>query len=187
MSVNLSWDLFILAFFGVVTAYSFIIGRDQTLKIISGTYIAILASDAFGNLFEKFFISSPSFLKILKLLSIGNVEQAVAFFKVMGLVVIVVLIAVKGAYDFSVSGNDHLAVHFTVNLILGILSAGLMISAMLIFISGGSLINGVVQPNSPVSGIYAMSKFVRIMVDYSDGWFLAPAVGLVWMSIFSKK
>ena len=105
----------------------------------------------------------------------------------MALVFIVVVVAVKGAYDFSVEANTHLAVHFSVNLLLGILSAGLMISAMLIFISGGSLIGAVIQPNSPISEIYAQSRFIRFMVDYRDLWFLVPAVVLLFMSITSRK
>ena len=50
MEINLSWDLFVIVFFAVIIAYSFIIGRNQTLKVIIASYIAILASDGIGNL-----------------------------------------------------------------------------------------------------------------------------------------
>ena len=51
MNIELSWDLFVLVFFVVIMAYSLIIGRDNTLKVILGTYVAALTADAAGNLF----------------------------------------------------------------------------------------------------------------------------------------
>ncbi len=51
MNIQLTWDLFILVFFVVIVAYSLIIGRGNTLKVILGTYVAALAADAFGNIF----------------------------------------------------------------------------------------------------------------------------------------
>ena len=67
MNLNLSWDLFILVFFAVVVAYSFIIGKNQTLKVILGTYLAVLCADGMGNLFGKYFSVSVAFLKFMKL------------------------------------------------------------------------------------------------------------------------
>jgi hypothetical protein len=147
MNLNLSWDLFILVFFGVVIAYSFIIGRNQTLKVISATYIAVLCSDALGNLFSKYLASSEAFLKILKLFSISGSEQATAFFKVFILITIIVIIAVRGLYSFSADDSRPVTMQLGINLILGLISAGLMMSAMLVFVSGGSLIGEVAVAN----------------------------------------
>lgn len=187
MSVNLSWDLFILAFFGVVIAYSFIIGRNQTLKVISATYIGILSADAIGNLFARYMVSSEPFLKLLRLFSIGSAEQAIAFCKVFFLIAIVVVIAVRGVYEFSVDDEHPFAMRMTVSFILGLLSAGLMMSAMLIFISGGSLVSAIVQPNSPLTELYSDSRFVRLMIDFSNFWFMIPGAALIAVSVFSKK
>jgi hypothetical protein len=60
-NLRLSWDLFIIVFFGVIIAYSFIIGRNQTLKIIIATYMAILTADGLGNLFQTYLLpTAPS-------------------------------------------------------------------------------------------------------------------------------
>lgn len=187
MSVNLSWDLFILAFFGVVVAYSFIIGRNQTLKVISATYIGILSADAVGNLFAKYFVTSESFLKILRLFSIGSAEQAIAFCKIFVLITLIVIIAVRGIYEFTLDDEKPFAMRMSISLVFGLLSAGLMMSAMLIFISGGSLIASVVQPNSPLTDLYADSRLIRILIDYSNFWFFIPGGAIVAASLFSKK
>lgn len=187
MNLNLSWDLFIFVFFGVVTAYSFIIGRNQTLKVISASYIGIICADALGNLFAKYLASSEAFLKLLKLFSIGSSEQATAFFKVFVLITIIVLIAVRGTYDFKTEDSRPVTMRLTVNLVLGILSAGLMMGAMLIFVSGSSMVTGIVTPDNPLSAIYGDSRMVRLMTDYANVWFFIPGLALILMSLFSRK
>ena len=54
MDIKLSWDLFIAVFFIIIVAYSFIIGLNGTIKVILGTYIAIVCADAIGLIFELF-------------------------------------------------------------------------------------------------------------------------------------
>lgn len=176
-----------MVFFGVVIAYSFIIGRNQTLKVISASYVAILCSDAMGNLFAKYFASSDAFLRILKLFSIGNAEQATAFFKVFILITIVVLLVVRGLYDFNTEDSRPISMRLGVNLTLGLMSAGLMMSAMLIFVSGGSLVVEATVVNSPLNDIYNQSRLVRIMMDYSNFWFFIPGISVIIVSLFSKK
>lgn len=187
MNLQLSWDLFILAFFGVVIAYSFIIGRNQTLKVISATYIAILCGDALGNLFGTYLASSEAFLKFLRLFSITNGDQATAFFKVTVLIVFVVIVAVRGMYQFDADDSRPVSVKMGLNLFLGVLSAGLMMSAIMIFVAGESLITDIATPNSTLTALYGESRFVRIMVDYSNFWFFMPGAGLVLLSLFHKK
>ncbi len=187
MNLNLSWDLFILVFFGVVTAYSFIIGRNQTLKVITATYVAILCADGIGNLFAKHLATSDAFLKFMKLFSIGNALQATAFFKVFILILVVVLIAVRGLFNYEVGDDRPITLRIVVLLILGVLSAGLMMSAMLIFVAGSSLVTVAAATNSPINDIYEQSRLVRLMVDYANLWFFLPGVALVSLSVLGKK
>ncbi len=187
MNLNLTWDLFIIAFLAVVIAYSFIIGRNQILKVITASYIAILCADALGNLFAKYFASSSAFLRFLRLFSIGNAEQATAFFKVLILISTIVIIAVKGLFDYDASDERPLMFRFTINLLLGILSGGLMLSAILIFVSGSSLVGGSGVGNSLIGQIYQQSHLVRAMIDFSNFWFFVPGLSLILVSVFSKK
>lgn len=185
--INLSWDLFILAFFGVVTAYSFIIGRSQTLKIITSTYVAILCSDALGNLFAVHLATSEPFLRFMRLFAVGDADQATAFFKVLVLIAIVVVVAVRGLFDFDVTDDQPLTIRLGITLILGVLSAGLMISAILIFTSGNSLVaNMVMEPNA-LTQIYSQSRMVRILLDFRNMWFFLPGLAMILLSLFQKK
>jgi hypothetical protein len=72
-------------------------------------------------------------------------------------------------------------------LFLGLLSAGLMMSAMLIFVSGSSLVTNIVMLNNPLTAIYAQSRLVRIMLDFANIWFFLPGVTLIGLSFLQKK
>ncbi len=198
MKLYLSWDLFLLAFFAVVVAYSFIIGKNQTLKVILGTYIAILCADGLGNIFTKYLISSGPFLRFMSLFGFSNGQQTVAIFKVIVLMVLVVTISVKGLFQVESEENGNFSIRFLVTSLLGVLSAGLLISTVLVFISGTSLIGGTlsealrVTGNSPGSinvfqEAYDSSRLIRIMLDYANLWFFLPGLVFVAMSVFHKK
>lgn len=187
MPLNLSWDLFILVFFAVIIAYTFIIGRNQTLKVIAATYIAILCADGIGNLFSKYLASSSAFIQFLRLFSVDSAAQATIFFKVLLLIVFIVIIAVKGLFDFKVEDNRPFSIKMAIILMLGLLSGGLMISAMLIFVAGNSLISDSGAANSVLGSIYGESHLVQIMLDYSNLWFVLPGLFLVGLSILKGK
>ncbi len=187
MNLHLSWDLFILVFFAVVIAYSFIIGRNQTLKVIVGTYIAILCADSLGNLFAKYFAGSDSFLRFLNFFTVGGEAQAVTFFKVLILILLVVLIAVRGIFNVEADSDQPLSIRLVILLVLGVLSAGLMISAVLIFVSGQSLVSSAAPAANLLLPVYKDSHFVRIMMDYSNTWFFLPGIAFVGMGLIHKK
>ena len=58
-----TWDLFIIVFFAIIIAYSFIVGRNSTLKIVIASYLAILTADGFGNMIDRFFLSPAALVE----------------------------------------------------------------------------------------------------------------------------
>src|SRR5690606_15069165 len=99
----------------------------------------------------------------------------------------VVIIAVRGLYNFDADDARPVSLKMAINLGLGVLSAGLMMSALMIFTAGESLIAEVANPNNPLTAIYGESKFARIMIDYSNLWFFMPGAAMVILSLFHKK
>lgn len=189
MDVKLSWDLFIAVFFVIIVAYSLIIGRDNTLKVILGSYVAALAADAAGNLFGKYFSGSAMFSKLLSFASLGSENAAVVFMKVIIFVALVILFAVKGSF-FVVTTTDRSApVRFIINTLYAFMSAGLIISVILVFVSGISFIGGgsTQTTGSALFEIYNQSKFVRMIVSNSYFWFSAPALAFLIHSLYTKK
>ncbi len=140
MNITLSWDLFVIVFFIVIMAYSFIIGRDNTLKVILGTYVAMIAADSGGILFGKYFTGSLMFNKILALTSIGSEEEVVVLIKVAIFVIFVILFAIRGAFEVNTLADRSPFIRLVLSAIYAIMSAGLIISTVLVFISGVSIV-----------------------------------------------
>jgi len=188
MSLDLSWDLFVIVFFGVIVCYSFIIGLNRTIKTLIGIYLAILAADGLGNIFQQYFLTSDSFLEALKLVNISNPDQTLIIAKVIIFILIIVLMTVKGGFVVHMNHSiEHGAASVTLLVIFGFLSAGLIISTLLVYISGLSFVQGT-SVDSNIVDIYASSDIVRSMVDYYNFWFSMPVVALVlWSVLFGRS
>ena len=124
-NIRLSWDLFVLVFFGVVIAYSFIIGRNQTIKIIISSYMAVLTADGLGNLFETYALPVAPTLQ-------GEAGlQALVLLKIFTFVLTIVLLAIRGGFRVDILPEQSVVTRILANLSFGFLNAGLMVSTLL--------------------------------------------------------
>lgn len=188
MNITLSWDLFIVVFFAVIVAYSFIIGRNGIIKVILGSYVAAFAADGIGNMFDVVASASPVFPQFLKLFAISGPAEAVISTKILAFIVIVILLSVKGAYDVRADGDSSFIVRLIVTFVYSLLSAGLIVSVMVAFASGISFIaaDTVVDTNF-VEDIYMKSRLVRVVVNNFNLWFSIPAIAFAISSFTSKE
>jgi len=187
MDLRLSWDLFIIVFFGIVVAYSFIIGRNNNLKVILATYVSALGADAVGNLFANTLALSEAFMKLMKVFYITTPVQAVVLVKILFFLIIIVLLSVRGAYSVSVVNKGSAGFRMLVNLIFGFLNACLIVSIALIFISGASFIAGGLGASPAFQDIYNQSNLAKLLVDHYSIWFLLPALSFLIMSLITTK
>lgn len=189
MNIQLSWDLFIIVFFVVIVAYSLIIGRDNTLKVILATYVSTLAADATGNMFGSYVNNSEFFVKFLKFLSLGSENETIIFVKVMVFVALVILFSVKGAFTVETIDDRIFPIRILLSVLYAGLSAGLIISTILIFVSGISFVTviGAQTTGSALLDIYNQSQFVRSIVGNLYLWFSIPALAFLIQSLTAKK
>lgn len=182
MNLTLSWDLFIIVFFGIIVAYSLIIGRDNTLKVILATYASALSADAFGNLLSTFVLTSPNVMKMLKIFAITSAEEAMILSKIFIFVAVIVFFAVKGAFEVTTEYNGSMLVKLMVNLIFGFFSAALIMSVGLVFITGSSMILGGPGVAETAVNIYKNAQLAQILITYYSIWFFMPALCVVGAS-----
>lgn len=188
MNVNLSWDLLIIVFFGLVVAYSLIIGRNNNIKVIIATYMSALFADAVGNLFGKTLALSDNFMKMMKLFYINTPEDAAALVKIIMLIVLIVLLSVRGNYDVDVKTDGPVAFRLAINMLFGFLNACLIVSITLIFVSGSSFIVGdPIATSNAFQDIYNQSNIARLLIDHYSIWFMLPALGFLGISLFTQK
>lgn len=188
MDLHLSWDLFIIVFFGIIVAYSIIIGRNNNLKVILATYVGALCADAVGNLFAGTLQLSDNFMKLLSLFYIRTPEEAIVLVKIVTFLGLIVLLSVRGSYQVEVASSGPSPVRLAMNLMFGFLNATLIICIALIFISGSSFIIGSGTGASPAfQDIYNQSNLAKILVDHYSIWFLFPALSFLGVSLLSEK
>lgn len=186
--LKLSWDLFVVVLFAVIIAYSFIIGRKNTLKVIIGSYIAILAADGLGNLFKEYALSSKQFVLFLKFMGFATEDKTMILVKVIVFITAIVIIAMKGGFEVHSDMGHGGVIGIIMNLIFGFLSAGLVLSTLLMYVSGASFVAGSVTiVNSSLAAAYSESQMVKLMIDNYNFWFALPAVAFLISSLFSKK
>lgn len=188
MDLKLSWDLFIIVFFAIVTAYSFIIGRKETLKIIIATYIATLSADGLGNLFAELVADTSFFNKLVDFLGFdGGADQFSSILKVIIFIGIIVLLAIFGDYEVEDPPESNPFVNLLQLSALSLLSGGLILSSIIVFANGGSLISGTAEISEGFRLVYDESRFVRGLLDWHDIWFALPGILFVVISILQRN
>lgn len=188
MDLKLSWDLFIIVFFAIVTAYSFIIGRKETLKIIIATYIATLSADGLGNLFAELVGDTSFFNKLVNFLGFdGGADQFSSILKVIIFIGIIVLLAIFGDYEVEDPPDSNPFVNLLQLSALSLLSGGLILSSIIVFANGGSLISGTAEISEGFRLVYDESRFVRGLLDWHDIWFALPGILFVVISILQRN
>lgn len=185
MEISLSWDLFIIVFFTVIIAYSFIIGRNQCIKIIISSYIAILTADGVGNLIERYFLGENP---VIRTFDFSTDEGRLVLIKIIIFIISIVLITVRGKFNINLPHSNSITMRLILSLTYGVLSAGLITSTILIYASGASLVQSSTQiMNEAILQIYQESQLVRLMINNYNAWFSIPAVAFVFSSFFGDE
>ena len=184
MELVLSWDLFAIVVFGIVVAYSLIIGTNSTIKVIVGVYLGILAADALGNLFEDYLLTSNMFVQFLGLFGVNNEAEAIVIAKIIIFVLVVVLLTVRGGFHVDIGTHHNIALRVITNFVFGVLCAGLIVSTAVLYVSGGSLVQagtGVLTGN--VTNLYSDSVLIQNMLVYYNFWFALPVIAFLGWSL----
>ncbi len=184
MELTLTWDLFILVFFLIICSYSVMIGKDQTIKVILSSYIAILASDAIGNIIARLLGGGT----VSTVLVIPSENKAVIMAKIGIFVLLTVALTTRGAFDIIIADEKSHFMRMMMTAAYGILSAGLIISTILVYVSGASLIStGSLFIQNPVQEIAEGSRLVKMMIENYAVWFSLPAIAFVISSLFGRE
>lgn len=156
------------------------------MKVIIATYLAILTADGIGNLFAKYVAKSGMVLKVLKLFSIGSLDKAEMAVKILLFVALLVVIVVRGGFRVYAAKDFEGIMGVIILMLFGFLSASLILSTFIVYISGGSFVsvNGIgIDP--ALSDFYQSSRLTRLLVNHYNVWFVLPAIMFILTSFFS--
>ena len=176
MQILPTWDLFIIVFFAIILAYSFIVGRNSTLKIIIATYIAILTADGFGNILDRFILSDARLLETPTAFGPGSL----VIFKILFFVLVILLVTVRGSFFVAMDREKSFIINLATTGTFGFLSAGLIISTILVYISGGVFVGNATSAIGV--DITTDSLLAKTMTENYNIWFSLPAIAFLIMS-----
>jgi len=179
-----NWDRFVIVFFVIILSYSLIIGKNQTLKIILSSYISILTADGIGNLIEKYLIGNDPIIKIF----VANADnKSLIVLKIAIFVILTILLATRGGFGIAISKEKSKLFSFISTISFGVLSAGLIISTLLVYASGISILDSSkVIIESPLQQVSQKSLLVSLMIKNYSIWFSLPAIAFIVSSFVSE-
>ncbi|MBT3834765.1 hypothetical protein HOF56_00795 [Candidatus Peribacteria bacterium] len=187
MDLTLSWDLFILFFFAVVAAYSFIIGKHQTLKILIAIYIAILATQGIGNIFERISGESEPVYRILKVMGVNLNLTTMSISKLVFFMIVIISIALKGGFSVEYGKSHSSIVALAATALFGLSTAGLIVVSLLTFVAGAPLLDPSLGSTEILVPLMKTSRMVQAMVLNQDLWFALPALLLVGFGLVREE
>lgn len=183
MEVAVTWDLLITMFFIVIMSYSYIVGRNGTVKIILSTYIAMLAANGLGNLLAKYIILSKPLIKVLT----TNPDENVVIFKIFVFIVLLLALVLRGGFNVDIGYEESALNRIVSNTVFGFLSAGLIISTLFVYMADSGN-TGVLIINIQESlNIPASTWLVKTLINYYNFWFTAPAAAFILASLMGPE
>ena len=187
MSLNLSWDLFVIFFFAVVTAYSFIIGKHETLKILVAVYIAILATQGIGNIIQRFSDTSEPVYRILQVMGVTLNISSLSLTKLISFMLAIIAVALKGGFSIAYGKSHGSLVALAATGCFGFATAGLIVTTLLTFIAGAPLLDPALGSKEILAPLMQSSSLVQVMILNQDLWFALPALLLIGFGLVKEE
>lgn len=181
MEVALTWNLLVIIFFVIIMSYSYIVGLQGTIKIILSTYIALLAAHGIGNLAAQYLALTQPLIKLIN----TTPEENIIILKIFVFVIITLTLVLKGGFFIDIAHQYSWISRFVVSTVFGFLSAGLILSTLLVFVTGFELHAEATTVLQKILQISEKTLFVRLFVDFYNFWFAAPAIAFVGLSLIN--
>jgi len=184
--VQITADIFIGSIIAIMAAYSFIIGRNGVLRIIFATYFAVLATDGFIGLVVNHVLGfSPILTKISDMLG----SEGIASFKIFIFILLIVVTTVRGAFTIDLPNEKSVILKLVTTSFVGLLSANLIISVLLVYISGGSFIFQTNSVNADLNlmAIYQNSLLAKTLISNFNISFLLPVVTFIILGLIYNE
>ncbi len=173
MDLTLSWDLVIIVFFAIVMSYSFIIGKDQSVKVMIAAYISIIATQGIGNAIFRYQGEAE---KVLKIMDVTFNVSALAAAKIFLFAFFIILFAIRSGIHVVYAKDRGTLIGGIYTALFGFSTAGLIISTILTFVSG----RGILEAGTLLVAEGAhTSKLMTLMTVHQDLWFALPALLII--------
>lgn len=184
MYVTLTWDLLVIVFFAIVVAYSFIVGKDESVKIVIAAYIASVAVQAIGN---GLIALSGSTQTLAEMLGYEMNMNVISTIKIVLFVTLIIFLAIRGGFEMVYAKELEGIWQTVLTGAFGFATAGLLLSTLLTYIAAKPILDTQIVTSPSLSPLLLQSRLVQMMVQYQDIWFALPAFLLLTVGILGNR
>lgn len=165
----------------MVTAYGFVVGKKECVKVIVGTYMAAVSIQAIIMLCARI---EPEFMQLLRSLGFGISPDIFSSAKLVLFLCMMVLIAVRGGLDVQYAKENWQLTNIIVTGLFGIATAGLMVVSLITYLSAVPLLSPQLGMTPLLLPIIQQSTLLKILIHYQDIWFALPALLLLIVGFY---
>jgi hypothetical protein len=172
-----SWDFFLLSCGTVIVLFSFLLGRQQTAKLIFVSYVSILTADALGLLVLKYLLNPD----VINLLPGAQAVAAMTTAKIFAAIGMTILLVRNEQVSIALPESGSKTVSFLTSALLGALAAALMLAALVVFSTGGSFLPGntiAEVADVSIQPLLEESRMVGFLGEHPGLIFSLPAIVL---------
>ena len=162
-------------------SYSFIIGKDESIKVIIATYIAIIATQGVGNVLTRLIGDGHT---LLQMMGIPIDTTLIALAKIFVFALCIIIFVTRSCIDVVHNRDTGTILSIVYTGLFGFSTGGLIVSTVLTYIGGNGILDSSIVSSAILSPMIAASTLMQLMVLNQDIWFTLPAfliiaVGLV--------
>jgi hypothetical protein len=166
-SFTLSWDLFIVVFFAIVMSYSFIIGKEKSVRAIIATYVSVIAVLGITAIATRLLTGTGSTLT-----DIGLPLDAtmIALGKIFLFALFILIFMLRSGIDISYTKEAGSIMNIVCTGLFGFSAAGLIVSTVLTYAAGSGILDSVGMPAMSTG-----STLTQLLILNQDLWYTLPA------------
>lgn len=183
MELSISWDIVLGALLAVSFLATLFCSHRFTLRVVLGTYLALILSEAVALLFDS------AIIPMLPDLQSWVAENSLYFYmgiRLLVFLVILILFVMRGHYHVYHKAHRMWIMRAVLHFLFALMTSVLLVTTIFVFLSGESVIDALLGTFAPIDW-FDTSQFIPMAVEYYGIWLLLPAVGMLLNSIFGEK
>lgn len=175
-NITLSWDLFIVVFFAIVMSYAFLIGKDQSMKVIIASYIAVIATQGIGNVLMRLVGDGDA---VFRAVGIPLDITLISLSKIFVFALCIIIFVTRSGIDLTHDKDTGTILSILYTALFGFSTAGLIISTVLTYVGGNGILDTAIVSSSVLTPLIQSSMLMQLMILNQDIWFTLPAFLIV--------
>lgn len=183
MDITLSWDLVLTVFLIIVVAMSYLLGKHQCVKLVLGTYVAMVTVQGISAIFSRI---EPDYQTTLRELSVTVDDNILSTAKLLLFVLIVVLMALRAGLSVSYEKETLSTTNIVAAGLLGLATAGLLLVTVVTFIADVPLLSPNLALSPTLAPLIAQSNILWAVAHLQDVLYTLPAILVLAIGFYDQ-